>query len=501
MAALHYTFRYVMAFSESQTLVYAKQFAFPDYIPNDWYLSQPQLVRIPYQLVALPIISFLPLYHATVVLRLIGYAAVAGGLGAICHRLKMRATTAWIAFGFFLMISQSSMPGREWIVLRTESKVFGYALILFAVHALMRRRLWEVGLAAGLATTMHILVGFWASVALGLVVLVERVGSWRERLIATGAWAAAGSFALYAVFDRITAPKAMLDVDPTDIWVNFRNPHYTLLSHWGFDEPWTVAVFLSFAAILIGARWTAGNSDGQKLAASFGLATLVPLGATILAAYTPLGEKVAFYLPFRVADTMVPLFGSILAGHLLYRFALKEQAAKWVTGVGLILLAGASIDDLQVGLEHRREAPLGAMSGSYSKARSLHELCAFVRERTPPGTLLVTAPDEDLINYACERPVIVTFRNVPSSGEGIAEWYRRLVELNGGEEPRHVGFDAESEITANFQRLPDSDYVRLGEKYGSRYLLLKRATPSDLPRIFDNRHYALYVLGPPETKP
>ncbi len=49
--------------------------------------------------------------------------------------------------------------------------------------------------------------------------------------------------------------------------------------------------------------------------------------------------------------------------------------------------------------------------------------------------------------------MIVTFRNVPSSAENIAEWYRRLVELNGGMEPRSNGYAASREISTNFQNL------------------------------------------------
>ena len=497
LALLEAGFKYALAFSESQTLVYAKQFAFPSYIPGDWYLSQAQLVRVPYQLLIYPLVAMFPLHTVSVLARLVGYLIVAGGLGVMCRQLRISAVHAWIGFGAFLMIGQASLPGREWIVGRAESKVLAYGLILLAVGLLMRRQLWAAGLAAGIATTLHILVGFWASLAIGIVVLVERFGDRRERAASAMSWCLGASFALYAVFARLAGPSAPLGVDVTDIWVNFRNPHYTVMSNWGWDEPAKVAVFLAYVAILVFARIVHRHSAAYRVAASFGLATLVPFGATVVAALTPWGPQVAFYLPFRVADTLLPLLACVLGVALAFQFVVQSRARSWVAATALMVVFASAGENFLDGVEHRRRVPLGGMTGSYSRATSLWEMCDFIRERTAPGTLIVTAPDEDLVNYACERPVIVTFRNIPSSAEGIAEWYRRLVELNGGVEPRRTGYSASSEISDNFQELPDARYQELGARYGSRYLLLRADTPSSLTRIFDNEHYAVFVLAAP----
>lgn len=498
IASLDAGLRYSLSFSESQTLVYAKQAAFPGYILSDWYLSQQQLVRAPYQLLLYPLLAIFPLPIVSILARLVGYFVVALGVGAMCRQLRLSAVQAWVGFGMFLIIGQASIPGQEWIIARAESKVVAYGLLLLSVALLMRRRFWFAGLAAGVATTLHILVGFWGSVAIGIVVLAEGLGSVRERWAAAASWALGASFAMYAVLERLAEPRAPGGVDVTDIWVNFRNPHYTDIGSWGWNDPATVAPFLACIATLAFARIARRDSFAYRIAASFGLATLVPFSVTVAAALTPWGERVLFYLPFRVADTLLPLMACMLGVALGFEFVVQRRARKWVTAIALLVVfavAGANFLD---GLEHRRKAPLGGLTGSYARNKSLWEMCDFIRERTRPGTLIVTAPDEDLVNYACERAVIVTFRNVPSSAENIAEWYRRLVELNGGMEPRSNGYAASREISTNFQNLSDAYYKKLGVTYGSRYLLLRAGTPSALTRIFHNAHYAVFILSDSE---
>ena len=495
LATLDASLNYPLAFGESQTLVYAKQFAIPTYVEGDWFLSQRQLTRNPYQLLVYPLVVTFPLPIVSFLSRLVGYLVVAAGIGMMCRQLKISAVKAWIGFGVFLILGQASLPGQEWIIGGAESKVIAYGLILCALGLLMQRRLWSAGAAAGLATTFHILVGFWATLAIAIVVLVEEIGSGRERLKATFWWILGASFALYALFDRVTSIAAPMGVDVTDIWVNFRNPHYTQQARWGWDEPVTVAYFLGFIAILVFARKARRDSIAFRVTTGFGLATLLPFLVTVLASKTPYGEVVAFYMPFRVADTLLPLTACILGAGLFFDVVIQPRAQIWVASAALLVVFASAGENFMEGLEHSQLAPKGGMTGSYSRSNSLWEMCDFIRGQTPSDALIITAPDEDLINYACERSVIVTFRNVPSSSERIAEWYQRLVHLNGLREPRRNGYSASREISENFQNLPDVYYEALGDFYGGRYLLLRSGSSSNLTRIFSNAHYQVFLLG------
>ncbi len=255
LAALHYSLKYPMAYSESQTLVYAKQYADPGFLPGDWYLSQYQPTRIPYQVFVYPLVQTMPLQDVSLWARLLGYLVAAAGLGLIGHRLRLPAPYIWIALGLFIFLDQAAIPGREWIFRRAESKVIAYGLVLFAVRALMDRRIATAGMLGGLATTMHILVGFWASVALGLTILAERLGSWRARVVAGLSWCMGAAYAFYAVFVRLGEPSASAGFDVSVIWNDFRNPHYTDISRWPWDEP--RALLLWFLCV---APWSASRS-------------------------------------------------------------------------------------------------------------------------------------------------------------------------------------------------------------------------------------------------
>ena len=496
LAALHYSLKYPMAYSESQTLVYAKQYADPGFLPGDWYLSQYQPTRIPYQVFVYPLVQTMPLQDVSLWARLLGYLVAAAGLGLIGHRLRLPAPYIWIALGLFIFLDQAAIPGREWIFRRAESKVIAYGLVLFAVRALMDRRIATAGMLGGLATTMHILVGFWASVALGLTILAERLGSWRARVVAGLSWCMGTAYAFYAVFVRLGEPSASAGFDVSVIWNDFRNPHYTDISRWPWDEPRALLLWFLCVAALVGVPKLYPARQQLRVVSRFALFTLVPFEATLLLAPTPFGATLTHYLPFRVADTLIPLFGLLVVVPAAFRHVVQPRARALVAAVAVIALTIFAWEGFADGLEHRREFPRCGVAGGYGSTTAFHNACEWVRERTPVGSLLLVSPENSLVNYLCERPVIVSFRNIPSSDVGIEEWYARLVDLNGGEQPYRTGYAAADEIDHNFHSLPDADYLRLGRKYGARYLLLYgRATETRLPRLFRDRDWSVHLLS------
>ena len=167
--------------------------------------------------------------------------------------------------------------------------------------------------------------------------------------------------------------------------------------------------------------------------------------------------------------------------------ALLLLSFTWFAGQGLLK-----------GYDQRKHFPRGGLHGSYANTAALHESCDWIREYTPPASLILSSPDIDMVNYLCQRPVMATFRNIPSAAADIAEWYQRLVDLNGGVEPRSRGYSASREIDRNFARLSDEAYIDLGRKYGARYLLVQNRRGCRLPRLFQNAYWSVYLLDGPE---
>src|SRR5215471_10432997 len=74
---------------------------------------------------------------------------------------------------FVLLTEQASMAG-EWIVGGVEAKGFAWALVLWALQALVRGRWKSAWILIGAATSFHVVVGGWAVVCLVGVWLASR---------------------------------------------------------------------------------------------------------------------------------------------------------------------------------------------------------------------------------------------------------------------------------------------------------------------------------------
>ena len=92
------------------------------------------------------------------------------------------------------------------------------------------------------------------------------------------------------------------------------------------------------------------------------------------------------------------------------------------------------------------------------------------------------------------RAVVVSFTAVPPGKQEMAEWYDRLVRINGGSAPTAFGFRARNQIDREFNDLPARQYEALGQRYGARYLLVRRRPALELRRLFENGNWMVCPL-------
>ncbi len=494
LASFNYVLAEAMSYGETQTLMYAKQFADSDYLPGDWYLNRYQPVRIPYQVLIYPLVKLFPLHVVSVLARLLGYLCVTVALGLIAHRLRVNAAYACIALGSYLWLNQSLIPAQEDILKMAESKVLAYALVLFAMHALIGNRLRLAGALAGLAMTMHIVVGGWSTAALGLTVLSRQIGGWRDRAAALGLLCVTGSWAIYCVFFKLMEPKPPAGFDVAYMWTYFRNPHHMEAVWWNLADFKTI-VFVVLVGLLGGARAIFRGRGAYAVTSSFTLWTLVPFVAGVAASQLSFAARLLQYLPFRVADTLIPLLGLLIAVPIFFRDVLPRQARPLIALLLVGFFFSNATKDLMVDNYRRVRFPRGGHWVGWDETRTLYDVCGWIKENTPSGALLIVTPKINVVPYHCRRPVVVTFRDVPSGAADFAEWYRRLVDFNGGEELEQSGYDAESEIDENFNQLAEADYRALGEKYGGSYLLLYQRAGLSLPHVYGNQLWTVYALA------
>ena len=129
------------------------------------------------------------------------------------------------------------------LVGQVESKVAAYAFILVGLQAWLDERPVVAGACLGLATSLHVLVGGQASLALTLAWLVER--PWRSprpALRAASAWLVGALPALVLVW---SASHTVVQSDPPMSWIYvvFRVPHHADPNSWA----WTWRLLLLFS--------------------------------------------------------------------------------------------------------------------------------------------------------------------------------------------------------------------------------------------------------------
>lgn len=499
LPALEHSIPDPVSWEEAETLVLARQFADPGFIQGDWFLDLPQPVRRPYQILIYPLVELFALPTVSLLARLSGYLFVAAALGLIAARLGLHAGHAAVVMGSFLWLGQSLAPGEEWIFRRAESKVFGYGLTFFALHALLARRLALSGFLAGLAATMHVIVGIWGTLALGLAALSRRIGSWRARLGAAVAWCAGGAGAIYFALSRLGEPAASAGFDADRIYVAFRMPHHNDPSFWDWPGgEWLPPVVAIVALAALALRARSKEQPDAATVAQFALWTLLPYAAGLLSLPFDASVKLLHLYPFRVASTVVLLFGLMLAVPALFDWTIRRRARPWVAAACAAFFAANAGAEFADEVGDRLDAPAGGVWRTEGRTQDLRTTCEWIRANTAPDALLISSPFVDTLLYHCRRPVAVTFRMAPASAAAMEEWYRRITAFNGGEPPQGRGYRAAREVDRRFRRLSTEQYRGLAREYGGDYLVVRKGRPVDLPLLFREGSWAVYAFSDAE---
>ncbi len=480
-----------MSFGEAQTLTYAKQFAEPAYLPGDWFLTRDQPVRKPYQVLLYPLIKNFPLHTVSLIARLAGYFLACVGLALIAWRLRITAAQAIVAMGIYLWFDQSLLPGLEWIFKYAESKAIAYGLILLSLWALLSERLRWAAALLGAAATMHIIVGGIATAAAGLTILSERIGSGRMRIQAVGCWCLTGSVALYFIASKFLEKVAPADSGFATVWSYFRSPHYVDISYWDFGALKSL-VFIGLIGFLLWIPKLVPGNKAYRIVSRFALWTLAPFVVGLAVQPFSFAPQVLQYLPFRVADTLIALLGIILVIPIIFREVFRAKIHLPLTVMLIALVTWDASKNIPRSIEQRDRFPQGGYWGNSEKTHALYRVCGWVKLNTPAGSRIISSPKINVIPYLCERPVVVTYRDVPTGKADFAEWFRRLQDFNGGEIPSRDGYSAESEIDRNFRRMPTEFYIHLARIYDGQYLLVYKNDEVDLPLVYKTDKWYLY---------
>jgi hypothetical protein len=425
--------------------------------------------------------------------RILVWGLVACSLAVLGRTLRLPAWSLVAGFALWHLwgetLAQCGSPVEGFQV-----KSLSYPLIFFALAYAVRGQVVRAGLAAGLATALHIIIGGWGCLALFLSLVANRkLFTWRQ----------------VVVFLLATAPLVL----PLVLVVGlFHGGQVTAQEQGRMDE-----IYVTFAAPhCCDPAFFMTPERSARAAVGFVMAPLLiwawprRRGARILGGFV--GALVLFFLAGLLARPLelyafLKLFPCQLGVSLPFLFCFVlflAHAGAWSAGrrfgrtawILLILgmfavVAGKDVTrelvQLPGELIRQLERP------EWGESRRDAQLLTWIRTKTPPQSVFVTPFMRDFWPVG-ERAQVASMRHPPLDRR-ILEWKERLEALNGFRPFTKVGFNINDDMSAAESRLTLEQLVRIRDLYGAtHYVTATRRDNLARGLLYESREWFVYDL-------
>jgi hypothetical protein len=468
--------------NELDTLALAKERIDPTFVVGDFRLSLPPGPRLAFQILLEPLLRTMPLLGVSIVGRLLLYALLAGGLARIAARIGLDVFEALIAAALFVSMGQGLAAG-EFVIGGLEGKGLAYACVFWGLDAFLGQAWPLSALWFGIALTIHPLVGAWSALALVATALTCRTTiSGRRIALAIGVLLVAASPGLLSAWSALGS-HAPSGVDAAWIYVRFRHPHHLEPRWFLLGHPVSLAWFAVATTAAVAATAVGLPTGQQRAVGRFAQMTLAVYWLGITVAALPHVERFLALYPFRVGDTLFPLFAIALAVA-----SVSTRAPARLTRIGKPLGAGAAVLLAAVALMREVRAT------AERQREPVRRAYAWISAHTERESLVLCSPALHYAGVHMRRATVASARAIPTADADVAEWFRRVVDLNGGRLPRERGLAAFEELDAGFSALSAEQYRALATEYRAQYLLLRQGRKLPFAIEYDDGVWVVYRL-------
>lgn len=420
---------------------------------------------------------------AALVGRVLQWFLLAIGWRRLSYSIAPRIGWAAITAAAMTAMTEHLNLAGEWVVGGCEAKVVAFALLFSALADVMAGR-WNWAYAQlGLATTFHVLVGGWSLIGLTFVWLTP--GRHRPTLRRLLPGFAAAAFLAY--LGVAPAWKLTQGVDAATlaaanaIYVQERLAHHLVPQE--FDAINVVRHATLWIIWLAVIYFLEGDGKLQIVRRfTFAAALLALIGLIIGLGLSDGATKdrwLRFYW-FRLSDVMPAVSLSLeLAAAVIW---LQTEQLKWigrlVFGV-LVSLGAASL--VGVGLE-RAQSPQGRGENlAYdSNLAAWQEVCAWIRDNTPPQAVVIAPRQFYTFRWYAERADVGTWKDIPQDAAAIVTWRTRIDELYGE--------------NSWINTVPQPRIENFAKKYDVTYIVAYREPPLAFPVVHENNDFVVYEL-------
>jgi hypothetical protein len=527
---------------ESHYLVKAKHYWNREFCRGDLFLESPE-AHLVFCWVFGWLTKFCSLDATAWILRVIAWLGFAFAWQRLSWAIAPQRFWSILSAGLMLALLRNCHMSRELILVGgVEAKVFAYVLVLLGMGELVRGR-WNWAWAfVGAASAMHVIVGGWSGIAMGVAWLVAP----KDRPPLLKMLPGLGCAFVLALEGLIPGLLLTWGQDKAtvnaahQIYVFERLPHHLVFHRFG---NWYIARHLALVACsVVLAVWQRRLVLDECTCACRRLQRMV-LGAVLIAAmgividqglvawasvsgasqedYQSTAAPVLRYYFFRLSDALVPTACSLTVFSLLGALQVSRPAtASW----GLIAaLAIGSINIVEICVDRSLRPLPGAwiqphptpdcqlrawqlpgeegreqLAESRQQFAEWKNLCRWIRHNTAKEAKFITPRNQQTFKWYAERAEVVTWKDIPQDATGLVEWRKTLSEVFPPE-----GFS--SDLAAN----TDAEILAIAKKHGASYIVIDRTRSTrliGLPRLHPddeplNPTYALYLISPPPAKP
>ncbi|GAB4368886.1 MAG: hypothetical protein Kow00121_08340 [Elainellaceae cyanobacterium] len=509
--------------NEIDVLPLARQYADPNWIPNDWYLNQFASYRFLFQIIFGSMAATWGFLATSIIGRLICYALVATGLGLLGQKLGLSLPALLAAVALFVMInsgrdfrgSEQGAIAFEWIVGGLEAKALAYGFLLPAIWLLLEGQYHWMALLLGVATSFHVLVGGWAFlVVLGWLLLNrDRLASLRQLLAIGLIYLVGSAFAIIPVIQQFLQPAIDAEIQPSFIYVFLRLPHHLDPLSWKPEfwiRPIVYLLVLLVCTVLIRRWYKAGSlmrfsAEQQQAAIGLVLLTLIALVPFVLgvaiAPFDSQGQLLQYY-PFRLGDVLLPLTTFLMLAYTLEHLPVPNgrRIAQFIfiAVIGVALLLQSVLFQRQV--TQLLNFPSPKLEGDVDW-QPWTRMSRWIQNNTPQDAVIISPPEEiESFTWFTERATVAKYKMFPQTKANIIEWYERMQDLSGDtnlwkETSRTNDDDAvdiRDRLTNGYNNLTTDQVRALLDKYQADYFLTRSNHRLDLPIAHRNAAYVLY---------
>lgn len=410
---------YPVSGGENQYLAMAKQFMYPDWIPNSFTLTEFPGSRVVFQYIFGWPLKYMSIESAARFYRVINFFLVAFPLYKVLKHINLKNVTILLLIQVFL--TGQNQLGGEWMIGTFEPKTVSYVFFLWAFWFWLRKWPYKMLVAGVLACYFHIIVGGWFFIGLGLVSLFQN--HWKHLLKP-----AVLAVVLLAPFVLYLSPLLLADGPVSDPSADYIYAYYRLPNHLGIAT--SMDYFIShhlkktiITTVLFVLSFALQSKIKPELRpwirVGFGI-SLFYVGIAMLDSFY-LDKQASFglkYYPFRLNSFAYFLvITSVFVWVQQQLESRRWDGSKWLFLLAIGLMVGKGIDS----------------SRSYLRSKkSIHpELDEWVLQNTEKTDVFLL----DIIDFAgpynknfirlSERENYAVDKFVPAEKTKIIEWYRR----------------------------------------------------------------------------